>query len=308
MFESILGIKKSTFGLDIGYKTLKVVQVKGENQNAELVSCGEVEIPQNVLTREGIKEKQKLAGKIIEAIKTAKPHPVSARIVSTTLPESLVFTKTIDLPQMTLKELNKNIPHQATNFFPIPIEEIYLDWQIVGQDVSKKHFEIIVVAAPKILVDSIVEVVKMAGLELGGLETKPISVTRALIRNSDPGAYLILDIGAKTTGLTCYDKKTIKLTSTVAVGGDEMAKNFDLALKTLGSEITHLIKYYQNRMGETKVFQKILLAGGGANVPRTAETLESLVKIKTEVGMPLIRLKSYNPIYTSGLGSAMKEI
>ncbi len=308
MFEGILGIKKPTFGLDIGYQTLKVVQIKGRGNGAHLIGAAEVAISPGVLSKEGVRDKQKVAGVIQEAMKIAKPHAVSARIVSSALPESLVFTKSISLPKMTLQEINKNIPYQATEFFPIPAEETHMDWQIVGTNPTNNTMEVLVVAAPKSLVSSLIETVKTAGLELMGLETKPVAVTRALVAQNDPGPYLILDIGAKTSGLTCYDQGTIRLTSTAAIGGDEIQKNPNESLKLLSSEAVHLIKYYQNRIGQAQIFKKIILAGGGANIKEVTAELSNLTKIKTEIGMPQVKLKAYDPRFATAMGLAMKEI
>lgn len=308
MFEGILGIKKPTFGLDIGFNTLKVAQVKGTGKNTTLQSASVVEIPQNSLTKDGIKDKQKLAQIIITAIKSAKPKNVSTNLVTSALPESLVFTKTIDLPNMTQKEVDKNVPYQAGEFFPIPPEETYMDWQIIGQNKNNNTIEVIVVAAPKKAVNSLAETIKFAGLELVGLETKPISVARALITPEDLNSYLIVDIGARTSSLICYDTKTVKLTSTCAVGGAEITQDISESLKMLASEIVHLIKYYQNRTGQVKVFKGILLAGGGANINKVSESLESLVKIKTNIALPQVRLSNYDPKFATALGLAMKDI
>jgi len=308
MFEGILGIKKPTFGLDIGYQTLKVVQIKGRGNGAHLVGAAEVAISPGVLTKEGVRDKQKVAAVIREAMKIAKPHALSARIVSSALPESLVFTKSLSLPKMSSQEINKNIPYQATEFFPIPAEETYMDWQIVGTNPTNNTIEVLVVAAPKVLVGSLYETVKLAGLELLGLETKPGAVTRALVAQNDPGPYLVIDIGAKTSGLTCYDRETIRLTSTAAIGGDEIQKDPNESLKLLSSEAIHLIKYYQNRIGQAQIFKKIILAGGGANISEVTSTLENLTKIKTEIGMPQIKLKTYDPRFATAMGLAMKEI
>ena len=308
MFEGILGIRKPTFGLDIGYQTLKVVQIKGKGRGAHLLGAAEVAIPANILNKDGIKEKQKLAQIIAHAMKAAKPHSISARIVSSALPESLVFTKSLDVPKMSAEELNKNIPYQATEFFPIPPQETYMDWQIVGAHQANNTLEVLVVAAPKALVDSLIETVSLAGLELMGLETKPSSVTRAVVLENDPGPYLVLDIGAKSSGLTCYDLGTIKLTSTAGVGGDDLQKEFNESCKVLASEIIHLIKYYQNRIGQAQVFKEVILAGGGANIAKFTASLEGLTKIKTIVGQPLVKLQNYDPKFATAIGLAMKEI
>jgi len=308
LYEGILGLRKPIFGLDIGYSTLKVMQLKGEGAGAKLLGVAEVQIEPKTLGKDGIKDKQKATEAIWLAMKSARPYPISAKIVSAALPESLVFTKSIDLPAMKIEEINKNIPYQVGEFFPIPANEMYLDWQIVGQLPGKNLIDVLVVAAPKKIVDSFAEVIKQAGLELSSLETKPVSVVRALIGKNDPGPYLILDIGAQTSSIICFDQATIKLTSTISSGGDDLAKDFQPNINNLASEIVHLIKYYQNRIGQATIFRKIILAGGGANIPNLALALEQSTKIKTEIGWPQIKTKTYNPKFATVIGLAMKRV
>lgn len=308
MLETILGIKKPIFGLDIGYKSMKLVQVKGAGNSAHLLGAIEVPIASNTLNKDGVHNKEKLVEILRQALTVAKPHPITAKVVSSALPESLVFTKILDLPNMTTAELNKNIPYQATEFFPIPADETYMDWQIVGQNSVNNTIEVLVVAAPKILANSLAELIASAGLELMGLETKPMAVARALVGTQVAQPCLIIDIGAKTTCLTCYDQRTIKLTSTAALGGDNLQTDFAGSIKALALEIIHLIKYYQNRLGQAQVFRQIILGGGGAIISKVPETLESLVKIRTEIGQPQIRLKGYHPKFATAIGLAMKEI
>jgi len=308
MYEGVLGLKKSIFGLDIGYQTLKVMQLQGEGPGAKLFGVAEIPIEEKILTKDGIKNKKAAVDKILLAMRSAKPHPINARLVSSALPESLVFTKSIDLPKMSEEEINKNIPYQAGEFFPVPANEMYIDWQIVGTLPNNNQVDVLVVGAPKIIVESIAEVIKMANLELSSLETKPVADVRALIASADPGPYLLLDIGAKSSSIICFDQGTIKLTSTVSAGGDDVATNFQPSINTLSSEIVHLIKYYQNRIGQATIFKKIILAGGGSNIPQINEAIEKATRIKTEVGWPVIKTKTYNPKFATVIGLAMKAI
>ena len=308
MYESVLGLNKPIFGLDIGYSTLKVMQLRGEGTGARLLGVAEVQIEPKTLGKDGIKDKKKAAESIIAAMKAARPHQISARIVSSALPESLVFTKSIDLPQMSPAEINKNIPYQAGEFFPVPPSEMYMDWQIVGQLPGKNSIDVLVVAAPRLIVDSFAEVVKQAGLELSSLETKPVSDSRALIPPRDLGPYLIVDVGAKSSSIICFDQGTIKLTSTVSCGGDDLTKDFQPNNDNLAYEIIHLIKYYQNRVGQATIFRKILLCGGGSNVPNMAPSLEKATRIRTEISWPVIKTKTYNPKFATVIGLAMKKI
>lgn len=308
MYEGPLGLKKPIFGLDIGYQTLKVMQLKGDRPGAKLFGVAEVEVPAKSLTKEGIKDKKKVAEAILQAMKIAKPHRISARLVSSALPESLVFTKSIDLPQMKTEEINKAVPYQAGELFPIPPQEMYIDWHIVGSLPGEKSIDVLVVATPKTIVNSLVETIKIAGLELVSLETKPVAAMRALILPNDCGPYLLLDIGAKTSSIICFDQGTIKLTSTITTSAEELAKNFQENIKVLATEMQRLVKYYQNRIGQNTVFRQIILAGGGANTPEIAPTIEKVTKITTKIGWPVIKTKTYNPKFATTIGLAMKRI
>lgn len=306
MFEGILGLKKPIFGLDIGHETLKVVQVSGET-NGHVLAMAEIPIAPQSLSKEGIRDKKKLAELIKEAVKQAKPHRVNAKIVSSAIPESLVFTKNLSLPEMNAKELAKNIPLQASEFFPVPAEETYMDWHVI-EKVDRKNMEVLVVAAPKLLVDSFIEMVNLAGLELMGLETKPIAVCRALISPKDKNLYLVVDIGAQITGLVCCENGVVKVTSTVRLGGNGLKEDFASGVKILAGEILNQIKYYQNRLSEKKDFSKIILAGGGANTPQISEALAAATKLTVIIGQPIIKVINYNPKYAVAIGLAMKEI
>lgn len=307
MFEGILGIKQPTFGLDIGLKTMKLVEVRGSGAGASLLGAVEVKVPEHSITKEGVKDKNKLAKILQEAVAVAKPHRINTKLVASALPESLVFTKSLELPKMKPEELAKNIPFQATEFFPIPPEETYMDWHVVGE-LPNGTMEVLVVAAPKVLVDSLKETIETAGFELMGLETKPIAVARALVGPKTDGPLLIVDIGAAGSALTCFDSGTIKLTSTVTIGGDQIVENVEEGVKVLAAEASHLIKYYQNRLGQAQIFKKIILSGGGANIKQIPETIEKILKIQTEVAAPQIKVNNYDPKYATAIGLSLKDI
>lgn len=307
MLTELLKFRKNTFGLDIGLKTMKIVQISGRGADAYLVGATEVEVPERSITKNGVRGKDAIAKIIREAIRLAKPEKIKATLVCSALPESLVFTKSLELPSMPQKELAKNIPFQTMEFFPLPAEETYLDWQVVDT-LADGTMEILAVAAPKIAVDSLVETVMLAGLEPVAIETKPIAVTRALVPKDEKGPILLIDIGAQNSSMICYDQSTIKLTSTITLGGDKIALNTEKSVQLLANEINHLIKYYQNRLSRSRLFKKIILAGGGAKIDQVPEIIERITKIQTEIGQPVIKVNNYHPKFAVAIGLALKDI
>jgi type IV pilus assembly protein PilM len=307
LLNELLKLKKDTFGLDIGLRSMKIVQIQGRGKNAYLVGATEVEVPPKCITKNGVREKDKLVQIIKQAIKQTRPKKINANLVSSALPESLVFTKAFDLPNMSPKELAKNIPFQTLEFFPLPKEETYLDWQVVGTQ-PDGTMEVFAVAAPKIVVDSLVETILLAGLEPVAIETKPIAITRALVSSDEKGPILLIDIGAENSSMICYDQSTIKLTSTLTLGGDKIAQDVEKGVSLLANEVSHLTKYYQNRLSQSRLFKKIILAGGGAQIEQLPEMLERITKIQTEIGKPIIKVNNYHPKFAVAIGLALKEI
>lgn len=328
MFENLLEKKKKTFGLDIGYNTLKVVQLKKSGQGFYLIGYNEVEIPAASVQKNGIKGKAEIAKMVQKATASAKPHSIPAKAVCSALPESLVFTKIIHLPQMKKQELENAVPHEVAEFFPMPLNEMNLDWQILNPNQTnkdgKKELEILVIAAPKTLVNDFMEIVTASGLELVSLETKPIAAARAVLDPEDKDSTVLVDIGAETSGISIIEEDLVKITGTVKSGsnaisraltqalkikpeeaermkkteglelGKRDAKNIAIlrAIKPILEEIEKMTKYYQTRLKKEAKINQIKLLGGGARMPNLAAFIQKELNITTGVANPWLKVKN----------------
>jgi len=340
--------KSTVFGLDIGFGSVKVVQLKKSGKDISIVGFASEPIAEKSLQKTKILEKNKIQEALKKAVKSAKPHAITTKAVCAALPEHLVFTKVIELPKIKENALAKTIPYEAGEFMPISLEETYLDWQILGDNPDKSKIEVLVVAAPKTLVDDYIDLVKQADLQLFALETKPISAVRAIAKNEKEG-LAILDIGAEASGIAIVDQGIIRLTGTVTVGANMVDKalqtNLNLkpedaskikyesglsfktetktkeiiqqALAPITDELAHTIKYYQSRIKAEGKIAKIKLCGGGAAIQGIADYFSRQTGIHTEIGNPLVHLsKSSEKIlsktdalpYTTAIGLALREL
>src|SRR3990172_12161387 len=249
---------QAVFGLDIGHETLKVAVVSGHGGRADIMSLAEIPIPKDAKTQKGIKDKDIVAAKIKEAKDQAKPKRIGLTSCVSALPESLVFTKVIELPKMTDAEVAKAMPFQISHAFPLSSEEAYFDWAMLGAGPKPNTLEALVVAAPKSLVEDFVYVVEKSGSELVALETKPAALTRLFTKQGMKGGMIIVDIGAVVTGVDIIVDGNLRLTATVEVGAEQLKA--DLAtLSTIGAEVKNLVKYYVNRLQEKTEFSTVSL-------------------------------------------------
>ena len=241
MFESLLEQKKEYFGLDIGYNTLKIVQLEKSGHDFRLVAYNETITPPNALLDKNPVIRKSLSETIRKSMESAKPHKISAKAICSALPESMVFTKIIKLPVLKEKELANAVPFEAAEFFPMPLAEMNVDWQVldsngngnknVAKNAPKTENEILVVGTPKKVVKDFTDLLDLAKLELIALETKPIAAARAIMLPEEKDVYILVDFGSETSSVCIVDNLMVKTTGTSNTGGNVITRNLAQELK-----------------------------------------------------------------------------
>ncbi len=141
------GIFKKDFivGLDIGTSSIKLAQFLKKEDGLHLVRVAKEEIAPT--SDESSAEKEILASlqKLIRGIDIKK----SKFIVSINCPKTAI--RRIIVPYMPRSELADGIRLEAKNYFPFPIEEAELDFEIVGDVIEKgvKKYQVIIATSPK---------------------------------------------------------------------------------------------------------------------------------------------------------------
>lgn len=317
-------IAEPLIGLDIGYDTLKIVQLNRRANPPKLMAYNAAAIPPKAMTAKDIDHSHEIADIISKTMAQANLHRIRGKYTVSGLPESRVFTKIIDIPIMSEAEMGHAIPHEASRHIPLPLSDIYLDYQPLNLRNSQGE-SVLIVAAPKVLVDKYLKILKLAGLELIALETKPIAAGRALIHPQETNPSLIIDIGAEATGISVFDQGTIKFTYTIPHGGhtftkaiaNYLSKDFNQAEKIkrqcgisskckygdtikalkpiLGDileEIGNAINFYEKRAKPARQIDKIRICGGGANTKGLPDYIYNNLAngIKVVIGNPFTNL------------------
>lgn len=346
MFESLFD-GGAILGMDFGTDTVKVVQLRRAGKFGKLVGYGAAPIPPGSLTRAGLKDGAKVAAQILEAAHTAKPHALRGNLIATSLPEGLVFSKTLTIPKLATQEIAKSIPYQASEFFPMPPSELVIDWTVLGPTAAGNELDVYVVGAPKKIVESIVGALEEAHLTLARLETTPLAILRALMGTQNKGTWVVLDVGIERTTLSIADNGSLKLTGTVDVGSGDHATppslppippkkdqqaspqvtdvtkaqatappNLNEVVEPIAQEVLHSIKYFQNRLNPKATVNSVLLTGSGANLTNLVDLLGKRLGTSVQLANPLINLtpgteKTF-PLetarsYTAAIGSALGD-
>lgn len=296
----------SIFGLDIGFETLKLVQL--EQQAKRIFLHGAINLPlsERILDKDRFRDKTQTAKMIQQACANAKPRPIEAKKIVSVLPETFVFSKTIQMPKMREAEYARALPLEAAQYLPLPIEEVYLDYQILIVHPDEPLIDLLFVASPRRLVDDYVETARMAGMELMALETKPLALGRALLSAKDNAGYLIAAVGTEITRISIWDGNKIRLTTTVGMGQNQLDDN--RSLSPIIEEMIEAIRYHQNRDYRPKPIKQILICGSGAKAAGLEEIIEEKLKIDTIIAKPdLVGKNTLGPEFVTAYGLALRK-
>jgi type IV pilus assembly protein PilM len=304
---SLFANNRDCFGLDIGYETIKLVSVSQNKGRISLIGAIEVPLTERILERDHFKNKEKTATLIKDACRKAKPSPIHTRKIVSALPETFVFSKTIQMPKMSQDDYLKSIPMEAAQYLPIPVTDVYLDFQVMIVHPDEPLVDILLVAAPKKLVDEYVEVTRMAGLELSALETKPIAVGRAIAVSVPLKGAAVIEIGTEITRLSLWDNNNLRLSTSVPIGKNQiegsLGHEYNKSVTVLNSvatsaliaplpqEIVNSIKYHNSRDYHPSPIQNIYLCGSGAKMAGMTEYIKKETNIETQIILPNIKEK-----------------
>jgi type IV pilus assembly protein PilM len=335
--------KKEVLGLDIGTGRIKYVQLKKSKNLTKLIGYGSFEMPENIIMEGIISEPEKLAELIRKNLADPPWGKITAQTVVASLPESKLFNRTIEIPSIDDDDIDEAINYEIEQSIPIPVTDLYTDWQIVGE--SKEKYSVFLSAAPRSIIDSYVQLMAELKLEPLALEVSLGAITRAIIPEKEKDlATLIIDVGARTTNMAVY-QSNLQIAASVPLGAEILkdalisALNIDakeaneLLLQGLGKqekpseimkielrkileEMDHLVKYYQEKHNNHKVDQ-ILLCGGIGSMNGLDEYIEAETKIKTKTGNPWSNISIYpiKPVskqeaslYSAAIGLCLRGI
>ncbi|PIS42461.1 MAG: hypothetical protein COT24_03395 [Candidatus Kerfeldbacteria bacterium CG08_land_8_20_14_0_20_40_16] len=327
------------FGLDISDRTLRAVSLTRKGKMISVNSINEITLPAGLIEGGEILKSDALVPYLKKLLQDAKPHKIKGKDTIACLPEHQSFIKVIQVPKKNGQLQPSLIKSEVANHIPFPIEEMYLDWQIIKEQAgpNAKKLNVLVGAAPKNIVDVYQETLKKANLVPIILEIESIAIARSLVsfdlKNSNVGS-LIIDFGLDRTSFIIFDKNLIQFTSGITtISGNRMtdviSKNLSLsqaegekAKKLAGldprigkgkvalalqqvvddllSKIREIISFYKEHYPGGNQINKIILAGGGSNLKLLDRVLFQSLKITTQRGDSLTNLGKKNITFLTG--------
>ncbi len=312
-------MNSKSFGLDIGISTIKAVWLFSAKNGFIVDASITSPSTQKGMLSESPLDEEEMAQAIIKTITDAK---ITSKSVNIALPENHVYTKVIEMPNLSDRELSSAIYWEAEQHIPVPLSTVTLAWSILKRpqkEAVSEKMQVLMVGAPTLLIKKYQKITTMAGLSINVLETEILSIVRALVTSQDFPPSVVINIGAVNTSLALIRDGVIIFTYSIPTGGlaisraittdfgltpeqaeeykrtygvsthafgEKVGKAAEPILNSIMTELKKALAYYSDKYKNDKPIRQILLTGGTAKLPGIDAYFVQHTNIETVTASP----------------------
>jgi type IV pilus assembly protein PilM len=232
-------------------------------------------------------------GALTEALRDFFKDQGLPRRVRLGIANQQIVVRQLDIPKIDdEKERTAAVRFQAAEAIAMPLDEVVLDHQVIGETVSPEgsaRLRVVVVAARESMIARIVEAVRGAGLRPEGIDLNAFALVRTLAVPSDSTetARVFCHLGG-VTNLAIAVGTTCLFTRPLSAQWDSEDEN---VASTLAEEIRLSIDFYMAQP-EARWVGEIVLSGPGSRRAGLSDELSGLIEVPVSVAEPLGRLQA----------------
>jgi type IV pilus assembly protein PilM len=314
-------VARTRIGLDIGSTAVRAAELT-EATPPSVVRAAQVPLPPGAVENGEVREVEAVA----EALRELWTRGgFKSRKVYMGVGNQRVVVREIALPSMPEKELRQSLGFQVQEFIPMPVDEAVLDFHVIEETEieGRQMLRLLLVAAQKAMVDTLVGAATAAKLEPLGLDLIPFALVRAVgeagigMELEERGGEAIVDVGAHVTNIVVHAAGETRFVRILPSGGrdvtnaiaralsvdDEIAERLkrgeaveevevspdeahEVSLKRATQfvdEIRSSLEFYTAQTQGARI-ERLLISGGGSKLEGLLEILRQRIPVLIEPG------------------------
>ncbi|HIF51619.1 MAG TPA: pilus assembly protein PilM [Thiotrichaceae bacterium] len=329
--------KKSApiLGIDISATAIKLLELSRSGSKYRVESYAVEALPPNSVSDKTINDIEQVGEAVARAVKKAGTRTKSAAVC---VAGSSVITKVISMPSgLNDDEMESQIQVEADQYIPFPLEEVSMDFEIIGESgEGADRVDVLLAASRSEVVDNVV-----ASIELGGLSAKVVDIEAFAIENTidlmsrgfpagtSTDAIAVADVGSAITTFSVLENMKTLYSREETFGGSQLTEDiqrrYGLSYEEAGlakrqgglpdnyepevlepfkdnmaSQVGRALQFFyaSSQISEIDV---LVLAGGCSSIPGIAELVESKLGVKTIIANPFANMAVASRVSTRHL-------
>jgi type IV pilus assembly protein PilM len=331
------GKRPPLLGIDISSTAVKLLELGHDGPRYRVESYAVAPLSQNAVVEKSIADVEAVGESVRRAVEKSRTR---LRNVAVAVAGSAVITKVVQLEAgLSPEEQESRVQLEADQYIPYPLEEINLDFEVLGpNEKNPQQVDVLLAASRSENVET-----RVAALEIAGLTAKVVDVEGFAMENAfsliaeqipDAGAdktIAVLDVGATMTTLSVLHDRKIIYTREQVFGGkqltEEIMRRYGLSYEEAGQAkkqgglpdnyMTEVLEPFKDAMaqqvGRSLQFffsssqydnvDHIVLAGGSASIAGVDELIEERMGTGTTIANPFANMTLASRVNPQSLGN-----
>lgn len=211
---------KTSVGIDLGHHEIKLMQVEPAGEAWKVTKFVSFPTPAETI-KDGVVVDASLLSLVIK--QAIRDHHISATVAHIAVAGGSIVVRPVRMPKMAEAVLRKSMKLEAGRYVPTSAEDSYVEFEILG-NAEDAQMDVLVVAAPKEIVESRVQACEAAGLEVESVDIEAFAIYRSLVeadhaRDWSEKIIAVIDVGATTTNVSVIQKGSFAMSRTIPNGG-----------------------------------------------------------------------------------------
>ena len=242
--------KPTLLGIDISSTSVKLVELSKSDSGYSVESLAVEPLPANAVTEKNIQDIEAVGDTLARALKKSG---TKCKLAALAVPGSSVITKIITMPaDLSDSEMEAQIELEADQYIPYPLEEINLDFEVLGPtEKNPDTVDVLLAASRSENVEMRTAVAEIAGLTAKIVDVEAYTIEKASTflapkstipvdddEQAAPFVIAVLDVGATMTSLNVMENGELIYTREQAFGGkqltEEIMRRYGLAYEEAG--------------------------------------------------------------------------
>jgi type IV pilus assembly protein PilM len=238
-------VPKARIGLDVGSTAVRAAELT-EGAPPTVVRAAQVPLPAGAVENGEVRD----VSAVSEALRELWTRGgFKSRKVWMGVGNQRVVVREIALPAMPEKELRQSLGFQVQEFIPMPVDEAVLDYHLIEEREidGRQMIRLLLVAAQKAMVDTLVAAATGAKLEPMGLDLVPFALVRSVgasgagMELESTGGEAVVDIGAHVTNIVVHATGETRFVRILPSGGRDITVAIARGL-SVGDEVAERLK------------------------------------------------------------------
>lgn len=316
--------KPIMLGIDISSSSVKLLELSKLEKGYRVESYAVENVPVEAMQEQEIKDIDAVGMAVERAVKRAR---TGARYAAAAVAGSAVITKVIQMrSDLNENDLAVQIQLEAERYIPYPLQEVNIDFQVLGPSAKRPDMNDVLLAASRTeMIDTLQEVLSIGGLTAKVIDIEAYAMERAfnLIRDQFPSkgdaqTIAMVNIGATTTSFSVLHDRSTVYTRDYIFGGKQLTEEIQrrygltfeeasLAKKQGGlpddykkevlepfkeaivQQVSRSLQFFFSSSQFAEV-DHIILAGGSAPLTGLAQRVEEKLGVATSLANPFMQM------------------